>query len=61
MGEGKEFKQYCVVCSGELETAYYADYDDFDGRPDWLCSIKTSESGDKILKRCKQCWLLYAK
>ena len=55
MEDGKEFKEFCVICNGELETA---DYDDFDGRPDWLCSIKTSESGDKILKRCG---LLYAK
>lgn len=61
MDEGKKFKEYCVVCNGELETAYYADYDDFDGRPDWLFSIKTSENGNKILKRCKQCGLLYAK
>jgi hypothetical protein len=52
----------CAVCGGELETAFYADIDSFDGKTDWLSGIGMYNTDEeKMLKRCTRCGLLYAK
>lgn len=55
-----ESDKYCHVCHGNIETAFYADINSFDGKTDWLWRIKTND-GEKKLKRCTRCGLLYAK